>query len=116
MSIQLDTYGIKRDYQPCEPTAYEAAQGAALVNSAAWQEQLGADMYHTGNPITSCRSVAMRRGWERAAADDARAETHVKPWLADEPEDWAVELSAQIERNEQRIAANATMLAGWGAS
>lgn len=66
MSIQLNEYGFKADYQPVEPTAFEAAQGAALTSSVEWQEQLGADLFATGNPISMCRTKAMRDGWEAA--------------------------------------------------
>lgn len=34
MSIQLNEYGFKQDYGPCEPTPVEAAQGEALYASA----------------------------------------------------------------------------------
>lgn len=98
MSIQLNEHGFKADYQPVEATVFEAAQGAALWRSAEFQEQLGREMYLTGNPISLCPTRAAMRGWELAQQADLDSQT------LEEQIEW------QIERNAAVLAQNAEAL------
>jgi len=63
MSIQLDEYGMPKEYLACEATPQEAEQGKALYHSAAYQERLGRDLYVNGCPIWACPSIVARVGW-----------------------------------------------------